>query len=264
MAAEETRTTDPADEIAARLPVTDRRGWVVLAAIALLLLAGLLWALLGRAPETVAGAGMIVPASGFADQGTSVTGSVREILVRPGDQVEEGQALATVEADDGAIEEVRASVSGIVASVVARRGGTTQPGTPLMLIDPTTPDVAVGFVPAAEGGKVRVGMPALVAVSSFPQAQYGYITGTVRYVGRLPATIERIRLLVGDNDQLPALVTADGPVVEVAVALDADRDAPSGYAWTIGRGPDAQVPTGNLASVSVVLSDGSPLEQIAK
>lgn len=264
MAAEETRATDPADEIAARLPVTDRRGWMVLAAIALLLLAGLLWAVLGRAPETVAGAGMIVPASGFADQGTSVTGSVSGILVRPGDQVEEGQPVATVEADDGTTETVRASASGIVVSVLARPGGTTQPGTPLMLIDPTTTDVAVGFLPATEGGKVRVGMPALVAVSSFPQAQYGYITGTVRYVGRLPATIERIQLLVGDNDQLPAYVTADGPVIEVAVALDADGDAPSGYAWTIGRGPDAQVPTGNLASVSVVLSDGSPLEQIVK
>ena len=48
------------------------------------------------------------------------------------------------------------------------------------------------------------------------------------------------------------------------MALDTDADTPSGYVWTTGRGPDAQVPTGNLASVSVELSDGSPLEQTMK
>lgn len=264
MAATEPGAVDPADEISARLPVTDRRGWVTLAAIALLLLAGFLWALLGDAPETVSGAGMIVPADGFVDEGTPVAGSVTQILVSPGDRVEEGQPIAEVQTRSGTPEQVRASVAGSVVSVVARRGGTTQPGTPLMIIDPMTPDIAVGFLPATESGRVRVGMPALVAVSSFPAAQYGYISGTVRSVGQLPATDERIALLVGGNDQLPGFVTADGPVIEVAVALDADAATPSGYAWTTGRGPDAQVTTGKLASVAVVLSDRSPLEQIAK
>lgn len=260
----EKETTNPVDEISARLPVTDRRGWAILAAVALLVLAGLLWAIFGSAPETVSGSGMIVPASGFAEEGTSITGSVTQILVRPGDRVEKGQSVATVEGKDGASEQIRASVDGIVASVEARLGGTTQPGTPLLIIDPTTTDIAIGFLPAVQGGKVRVGMPALVAVSSFPEAQYGYISGTVKDVGRLPATIERIQLLVGGNDQLPGLVTADGPVIEIAVALETDAETPSGYVWTIGQGPDAEVPTGKLVSVSVVLSDQSPLEQMTK
>ena len=260
----EKETTNPVDEISARLPVTDRRGWAILAAVALLVLAGLLWAIFGSAPETVSGSGMIVPASGFADEGTSVIGSVTQILVHPGDRVEQGQPVATVEAKDGTTEQIRASVDGIVASVEARQGGTTQPGTPLLIIDPTTTDIAIGFLPAVQGGNVRVGMPALVAVSSFPEAQYGYISGTVKDVGRLPATIERIQLLVGGNDQLPGLVTADGPVIEIAVALETDAETPSGYVWTIGQGPDAEVPTGKLVSVSVVLSDQSPLEQMTK
>lgn len=254
----------PADAVSARLPVTDPRGWIMLAAGALLLLAGLLWAVLGRAPETVSGQGMIVPANGFVVEGAAVGGSVTQILVNPGDRTTKGELVAAVQTRTGTTEQIRASVAGIVVSVVAWRGGITQPGTPLMVIDPLTRDIAVGFLPAAEGGKVRVGMPALVAVSSFPEAQYGYISGTVRSVGQLPANAERIQLLVGGNDQFPGFVTAAGPVVEVAVTLDADPDTPSGYAWTTGRGPDAQVPTGNLASVSVVLSDGSPLEQITK
>ncbi|MDA2986656.1 MAG: DUF2118 domain-containing protein [Actinomycetota bacterium] len=264
MSPSEHEVIHPADAVSARLPVTDPHGWMMLAAMALLVLAGLLWAVLGRAPETVSGRGMIVPANGFVNEGTAVGGSVTQILVNPGDRTAKGAPVATVQTRTGTTEQVRASVAGIVVSVVARRGGITQPGTPLMVIDPLTRDIAVGFLPAAEGGKVRVGMPALVAVSSFPEAQYGYISGTVRSVGQLPATTERIQLLVGGNDQLPGFVTAAGPVIEVAVALDTDADTPSGYVWTTGRGPDAQVPTGNLASVSVELSDGSPLEQTMK
>lgn len=254
---------DPVDAISARLPATDRRGWLLLTAVALLVVAGLLWAVLGRAPETVTGGGMIVPTRGFVDVGTFVSGSVTQVLVSPGEVVVEGQPVAVITEEDGSVDEIVTRVAGTVATIVASQGGITRPGLPLMTIDPAdNANVAVGFLPAAEAGQIRVGMPALVAVSSFPQSQHGYITGTVRTIALLPATFDRIRLLVGGNDQLPEFFTADGPVVEVTISLDEDANNPTGYAWTSGRGPNATVTTGELASVAVVLSNNSPLERI--
>lgn len=262
MAVRESSATDPVEVISARLPTTDRRGWALLAAVALLILAGLLWAALSRSPVTVTGAGMIVPVGGFVDIGTSVSGSVTEVRVSPGDEVANGQVVATIRSDDGSIDEIISRVAGSVATIVARQGGVTQPGAPLLTIDPYSTDVAIGFLPAAQGGQVRVGMPALVAVSSFPESQYGFITGTVRSVAQLPVTFDRIQLLVGGNEQLPGFFTASGPAVEVSVTLDTDPTNASGYAWTTGNGPDRAVSTGELASVSVVVSDSSPLERI--
>ena len=132
MAVEQASSADPVSEIAARLPATDRRGWTLLVAMALLILAGLLWAVFGRAPDTVSGAGMIVPAGGFVDIGTSVSGRVTQVLVGPGDRVEKGQPVATLASGDGAVEQVLATVPGTVATIVARQGGTTEPGTPLL------------------------------------------------------------------------------------------------------------------------------------
>ena len=43
MSTTEKETANPVDDISARLPVTDRRGWALLAAVALLVLAGLLF-----------------------------------------------------------------------------------------------------------------------------------------------------------------------------------------------------------------------------
>lgn len=264
MPAQDRTALDPAAAITAQLPVTDRRAWTLLAAVALIILAGLLWAMLGRAPEAVTGAGMIVPAEGFVDVGTAVSGSVSEVLVSPGDPVEAGQAVATLTAADGSVQRITAMVEGTVATVVVRQGGTTEPGTPLLTIDPADGgDVAVGFLPAEQAAQIHIGMPALVAVASLPRSQYGYITGTVRSIAFLPVTADRIRLLVGGNEQLPGYFMAAGPVVEVTVALDVDAATPSGYAWTTGTGPDSRITTGELASVSVVVSDRSPLERIA-
>jgi multidrug efflux pump subunit AcrA (membrane-fusion protein) len=263
MALEYASTADPVSDIAARLPATDRRGWTLLGAMALLIIAGLLWAMYGRAPDTVTGAGMIVPAGGFVDIGTSVSGRVTQVLVGPGDRVQRGQPVATVAFGNDAVEQVLATVPGTVATIVARQGGITEPGTPLLTIDPATADVAIGFLPATEGSQVRTGMAAEVSVASFPRSQYGYITGTVKSVALLPATLDRIQILVGGNDQLPEYFTASGPVLEVTVALDVDADTASGYAWTTGDGPPDKVFTGELASVSVIISDRRPIERIA-
>lgn len=258
-----TTQSDPADAVAARLPVTDRRAWSLLIAVALLVLAGLVWAVLGRAPETIRGPGMIVPAQGFVDVGTLLRGSVSQVLVSPGDPVRAGQAVASLTTPDGTTQVVNAPVDGSVATIIVRQGGTTEPGTPLLSLDPAGGgDVAVGFLPAEQGSQITVGMPALVSVASLPHAQYGYITGTVSSVALLPVTVDRVELLTGGNELLPEFFMAAGPVLEVTVNLDAAPETPSGYAWTTGDGPDTQVSTGTLARVSIVLSDTSPLERI--
>jgi multidrug resistance efflux pump len=206
---------------------------------------------------------MIVPTEGFVEVGTLVEGSVSRVFVSPGDPVQAGQAVASLTTPAGVAEDIVAPVDGSVATIVVRQGGTTEPGTPLLTLDPDDGgDVAVAFLPAEQGAQVRVGMPALVAVSALPQAQYGYLTGTVSAVALLPVTADRVRLLTGGNDTLPEFFLSAGPVVEVTVTLDADPETPSGYAWTTGEGPDAQVATGTLTRVSIVVSDTSPLERI--
>lgn len=259
----ETTAADPADAIAARLPVTDKRAWSLLIAIALLVLAGVVWAVLGRAPETVRGPGMLVPTDGFVEVGTLVSGRVSELLVNPGDPIRAGQPVAFLTTPDGESQEVRAPVDGSVATVVVRQGGTTESGTPLLTLDPARGgNVAVGFLPAEQGARVRVGMPALVSVASLPQAQYGYLKGTVKAVALLPVTADRVELLTGGNARLPEFFMAAGPVIEVTVTLDPDPSTPTGYAWTTGDGPDADLSTGTLAQVSVVLSDSAPLQRL--
>ncbi len=256
---------EPADLVAAALPVTTRRAWLLLAAIALVIVAGLVWTIFGRAPETITGRAMIVPTGGFVDVGTDLAGTVSDVLVDPGQSVRAGTPVATLLTESGTTVKLLASVDGVIATIVAKQGGITDPGSPILTIDPDAGgNIAVAFLPAEQGARVRTGMPALVALASLPQSQYGYITGTVTAVSQLPVTSDRVMLLVGGNEQLPTYFMSAGLVVEVTVALDVDAATPTGYAWTIGDGPDTQVTTGTLADVAVVLSDASPFARIAR
>lgn len=255
---------DPAEAVAARLPVTDARSWLILLGIALLLIAGAVWAFFGQAPQTVKGQGIIVPAHGFVDAGRDANGFLSELLVAPGDHVMKGQIIARLETD-GVLSDVPAPATGTIATILERTGGYSDPGLPLMTIDPDRDaDVAVAFVPALTGSQVRAGMAARVGLATYPSSQYGTITGTVKSIAVLPATPERIALLVGGNASLADYFAAGGPVLEVTVQLDPDPASPSGYHWTFGTGPQTSLTTGTLADVNVVIADGSPIERILR
>lgn len=262
--ARDTATVDPADIVASRLPVTDRRSWLILLGVVVLIAGALVWAVLGSAPETARGRGMIVPQHGFVDVGRDVDGSVAELRVAPGDHVAAGDVVARLKRGSLSID-VTAPTSGRVATILERAGGYSDPGQPIMTIDPDSgAETAVAFIPAVTGSTVRPGMPAQVGVASYPQSQFGTITGTVRSVAGLPATADRVELLVGGNPSLVDYFMAGGPVLEVTVDLDTDASTPSGYAWTVGTGPDEKLSTGTLVDVTVTIADRSPISRILR
>lgn len=255
---------DPARAVAAAFPITDRKAWLAVLGIAVVFLGGFVWLVFGQAPQTVRADGMIVPGRGFIDVGRSIEGTLTEILVSPGDVVEEGDVVARI-SDRQRLLDVLAPADGTIASILERVGGPTMPGEPVLTMSSTTDaEVAVAFVPAQTGNVVKPGMQALVGIATYPESQFGTITGTVVAVSTLPATDERIDLLVGGNQALVRHFTEAGPVLEVSVRLDPDPAATSGYHWTIGRGPDERLAVGTLATVSVVIADGSPLSRILR
>lgn len=254
-----TREEDPTRAVASAFPVTDRKSWVAILGMALLLAGAFVWLALGQVPQTVRGDAIVVPARGFIDIAQDAEGVVSEILVVPGEQVTEGDIVARIDRGSQRLD-VLAPGDGVIATILERVGGTSAPGQPLMTMSYSNEaEMVVGFVPANTGSIVKAGMPALVALATFPESQYGTMTGTVTNVSTLPATTDRVDLLVGGNDSLVGYFTQAGPVLEITVKLDPDPASTTGYAWTIGNGPDQPLAVGSLAQVTVVTTEGSPL-----
>lgn len=251
--------TDPAAAIDGRDNSVSRPLAFTLAGLVIIVAAIVVWALFGRAPQTISGFGYVVPDGGFTEVGTTVKGLVESIEVEPGQRVSVGEELVRVNITDGngAIESVVSPVEAIVIDVVVLPGRTTTPGDPMVYLQPVdAPLVVKGFIPATASEIITEGMAASVSPADAPRpAQYGVIVGTVTAVSPRPVTPERMDFIVGGNESLVDYFLGSGPVIEATVELQLDPSTPSGYAWSIGQGPDVEIQAGTLSEVTVVVRD---------
>ena len=164
---------------------------------------------------------------------------------------------------DGQVADIEAPVTGDVATILVKPGTYSAVGTSVFtLVEDGDELIAVVYVPAQEGKVVRNGMRVFVSPSTAPAAQFGSILGIVGSVSTLPASSARIRLNLGDNDDLVDYLTGGDPVLEIAVALELDPSTPSGYRWSSGSGPPFTISTATLGTATIVIDEGSPASQI--
>lgn len=78
------------------MQVTNPQGWLALAGLAALLVAGLLWGIFGAVPTEAAGEGILLRKGGVSDLVSAGTGQVEEVLVSVGDVIEKGQVVAKI------------------------------------------------------------------------------------------------------------------------------------------------------------------------
>lgn len=251
--------TDPAAAVDARGASLGRPLVIALVGLCLVVVAILVWAIFGRAPQTVSGFGYVVPQGGYTEVGTKVTGVVESVKVEPGQRVRVGEELVRVNIADGddSVESIVSPVEGTVTDVVALPGRVTVPGAPMVYLQRDgVPLIVKGFIPATAAEIVVVGGPVSVSPADAPRrAQYGVIPGTVVAVSPTPVTAERVGFIVGGNTSLVDYFLGSGPALEVTVELQQDPSTPSGYAWSIGQGPDVEIQAGTLSEVTVVVRD---------
>jgi HlyD family secretion protein len=76
------------------LPVADLRGWVSLSAVGALLLAVIVWSVVGSIPQNVTGTGILVKSGGILEVIPVAAGQITDVAVAVGDLVSEGQVVA--------------------------------------------------------------------------------------------------------------------------------------------------------------------------
>jgi biotin carboxyl carrier protein len=264
--AESSPTVDPAitptERVEQRLQVTSPRMWLALIGFVVLIAAGVVWGVLGRAADQVAGVGIILPSEGLFDVAAPDSGTVQGVPVRTGDQVTEGQLLVSLLHLDGTSVEVQSAIDGTVVSLLVKRGSFVTAGAPVAIIEPLDSDLlAVLYVGASDGKQVEPGMRAFIAPSTTQASQYGSMVGTVAEVSSLTVGAEQLSVTLGRNSPLIEALLARGPALEVIVVPET-ADTVSGFAWTASDGPDFPITSGTLVDGSVVIAEGSPFDQI--
>lgn len=79
------------------MEVTSPRSWIALIALALLLTTATVWGFAGSIPTQVEGQGVLIKSGGVFDIFAQGSGPVKDVLIKEGDVVQEGQVVARIE-----------------------------------------------------------------------------------------------------------------------------------------------------------------------
>lgn len=92
------------DQLDRAIVITDPRGWIVMATLAVLLAVVVAWGFLGTIPTNVQGKGILIAREGRVVSAMSPTGGqIEAVLVSLGETVQEGQPVARIAQNDVAI-----------------------------------------------------------------------------------------------------------------------------------------------------------------
>lgn len=161
--------------------------------------------------------------------------------------------------------EVTTPYTGRVLEVMTEQGDMVASGEPILRLDLAGRSVkklmAVIYVPAIEGKRIRVGMPVQIAPATVKQEEFGMMLGRVTYVSDFPATTKgMVRVL--KNDQLVDVLSGGGAPYEVHADLMVATETVSRYRWSSSNGPPLTIQSGTLATASIEVHAERPIGMV--
>ena len=124
--------------------------------------------------------------------------------------------------------------------------------------DPNAELVGIAFFPVDRGKQLANGMPIRVTPTTVQRERYGSIEGEITEVSAFPITTDAVTSMVG-NGEIARQMTQDQSVISVVARLKRDKDAPTGFKWTSGRGPRDPITPGTTLGVRATVEYRRPI-----
>ena len=240
------------EQIADHLRVTYVPTYLLAATATLLLIAFIVWGVLGTVSDKVYYSGVVFPAQGTTDIMLPNKGIVRSIMVRDGDSVKVGQTVALLSIGDSH-SFLTSTVNGLVVS-------TKTDNEPFEVFEPIVSVVGSDYYGQphralllayadneAQRG-LRVGMEAQVWPANEKRDEIGYVRGRIRQVVRYPANEAKVRQIL-KSDVLAQQLLDKGVVYEVLIDLQRAPADSTCYDWSFGQPDNVSMDFGTYCSV---------------
>jgi NHLM bacteriocin system secretion protein len=160
--------------------------------------------------------------------------------------------------------QIISSIEGRILEMNMHPGNIIQPGQTLATLEQygaTARLEAVLYVSAELAGKIRLGMEVQIFPTIVNKEESGYMLGRVISVAEYPATVESMMQTLG-NENLVSLLAGQGAPLEVQADLVLDNSTVSGYRWSSSAGPPLSIAGGTLVQGAVVIAREKPIAKV--
>jgi HlyD family secretion protein len=168
------------------------------------------------------------------------------------------QLASTLERDS----RVLSPIDGQVFEIKVSPGSVLSAGTPVMAMQSEGAGLeGIIYVPADHGKDIQPGMEVRIEPSTAKREEFGTMIGTVSSISEFPVTPEGMAAVL-HNDTLAKRFSGNGAPYAVAVRLQRDANAASGYRWSSGKGPPIRLSTGTLVRAEVTTREQPPISLV--
>ena len=251
---EDNNTLRSPKEIGDHLRVTYVPTYLLAAASAMLLMAFIVWGILGSVSDKVYFSGVVFPVEGTSDVTLPNKGIVRSILVHNGDSVHEGQTIAMV-----SIGNSHSFLTSTVSGLVIHSKTDNEPFEAfdpiISVVDANTGNqesqraLLIAYADNDAQRDLRVGMEAQVWPADQKRDEIGYVRGRIRQVVRYPADAAKVRQILKSDILAEQLMKQDDVVYEVLIDLQRNPADPTCYDWSFGQPDNVSMEFGTYCSV---------------
>ncbi|MBE8991625.1 NHLP bacteriocin system secretion protein [Nostoc sp. LEGE 12450] len=171
--------------------------------------------------------------------------------------------IAQLEVQLGSNSQIISQYSGRILEITLTPGQVVEAGTRLATIEAENPKsklVGVTYFPVAEGKKIKPGMTIQITPQTVKRERFGGIVANVTNISRFPITKEAAASEVGNAEVVEGLVSEqkDG-LIQIFSDLEIDSSTPSGYKWSSSTGPRLTVSSGTTTVARVKVEERAPI-----
>ncbi|MFS0519412.1 NHLP bacteriocin system secretion protein [Nostoc sp. UIC 10607] len=171
--------------------------------------------------------------------------------------------IAQLEVQLGNNSQIISQYSGRILEITLTPGQVVEAGTRLATIEAENPKsklVGVTYFPVAEGKKIKPGMTIQITPQTVKRERFGGIVANVTNISRFPITKEAAASEVGNAEVVEGLVSQqkDG-LIQIFSDLEIDSSTPSGYKWSSSTGPRLTVSSGTTTVARVKVEERAPI-----
>jgi len=233
--------------------VTSVSPFLIGSAILLLLVAFVVWGVLGTVTDRVNYSGLIFPHHGTDDVTLNSEGTIVKMFVHTGDTVAEGQPVARV-LTGGRDSTILSNIYGTVLYTKQDRE-PFEPLEPLVsLVCEHKPDhsvhtMVIAYVDMETQHSLREGMEAQVWPMGDERDEIGYVRGIVTSIDRYPTPAAEIINQLKSTPMAETLYNMTGAAWQVLIELERNPNDSTLYDWSFGQPENVDMGIGTYCNV---------------
>ncbi|MBQ6513430.1 MAG: HlyD family efflux transporter periplasmic adaptor subunit [Clostridia bacterium] len=257
------------DQLDKVLKVTSPMSWLALLGITLILVFVVVWSFTGYLPTTITATGMIVRSNTSTNTVLSTQrGTVQSLPAGVGTAINKSNNTVMVLSTATGNETITTDLLGTVTEVLVKPGEAVDNNAEILRVNTqmssNQKETVVCYVPVSDMDKIKRGMEVTVSLDSADSKGYGHMSGRVINIDTWAASQKAIAAVVGNDNAVANMILGDGKsVCAVACELNIDPRSRSGYAWSNEKGiKEAILSAPQQCTVKIVTERVHPITKL--